>query len=195
MLKKLFTSLLCLSFLNGICVASENTRLNNAIKKHRSSENDDNRLAHYAVLANQAPVSDGNIPWAPQISTISKGINVNSSGFITLKPGLYLIEYTVRLTKSPFDGTATATVLLQQTVSYSSTNIAQSAITTNTSVDGVSSCEPTSQTQITGYALIKVTKLSNNTINLVVSISGDNLSIPAASGTDANAEMVILQLR
>lgn len=186
-----------LSLSTHYMVANENAPDNDS-KKHHSHESQDNRLANYAVLSNQVAVSDGeNIPWSPSATTISEGISVDGLGRIRLPhPGLYLIEYTVRLTKSPFEGTATATVQLQQTISPNNpVNITQSTVTSNTSVDGLSNDVPESQTQITGYALINVSKSSNSVINLAVSITGGNLAIPATSGIDANAQMVILQLR
>jgi hypothetical protein len=76
------------------------------------------------------------------------------------------------------------------------TNINESTITSNTSIDGISVGIPLSQTQISGYALVNVTTSTNNVIGLAVSITPiSNLSIPAASGTDANAQLAILQLR
>lgn len=160
-------------------------------------------IRNYAVLANQSAVTTGEIiPWTS--STISAGavppaasagdpISVDVLGNITLPIGVFLVEYTVRINKTPFDGTSTAVAQLQQTVSGVPTNIAQPAITTNTSIDGITAGVPESQTQITGVAIITVTSTSNNVIDLLVTLSGGD-TIPAATGTDANAELVIIQL-
>lgn len=166
---------------------------------HHSSSHHAHPLANFAVLSNQVAVVTGtNIPWSPLPDTISSGIVVDSTtGSITLPPfpGLFLVEYTVRITKTPFTGTAIATVQLQQTVFGIPTDIPQAAITSNTSVDRVTDVVPQSDTQITGFALIAVTSSVNNVINLLVTITGGNITIPATSGTDANAQMTILQLR
>jgi len=154
-------------------------------------------LRNYAVVSNQVAVTTGeNIPWSPASGTISSGITVDGAGNITFsKVGLYLVQYTVRLQKSPFNGTSTAVVQLQQTVSGTPENITQAAITNNVSNDGLTAAQPESQTQITGFAIVNVTSSSNNVINLAVTITGSNLAIPAASGMDANAQLTILQIQ
>ena len=160
-------------------------------KSHRSYG-----LRSYALFSNQVQVLSGtNVPWSPTTDVNnSPSITVDPIGNITLPDsGTFLVQYTVRLTKTPFNGTSTATVQLQQTLSGVPTNITQSAITSNTSIDGLSSEQPSSQTQIVGYAIVQ-TGSASNVINLAVNITGGNLTIPPASGIDANAEIVILQL-
>jgi hypothetical protein len=154
-------------------------------------------LRNYAVLSNQVAVFDGdNIPWTPaSVGNTSAGITVDGAGFITLPTsGLFLVQYTVRLTRSPVNGTNGAIVQLQQTVAGVPTNITQASINSNTSIDGVDNLEPESQPQITGYALINVTSATNNVLNLAINLNGSNISIPAASGIDANAQLTILQI-
>lgn len=163
---------------------------------HHNDHNRSHVLRDYAVLSNQVAVTDGtNVTWAPLPNAISSGISVDSLGRITLPTGLYLVEYTVRLSRTPVSDTSTVVTQLQQTVGGIPTNIAQAAVTSNTAIDGVTNSEPASQTQITGYAIIEVTSSTNNIINLAVDITGSQLSIPAASGVDANAQMFILQLK
>ena len=149
----------------------------------------------YAVLSNQVAVSSGNqIPWSPVVGT-SHDIFVDALGNITLPKGLFLVQYTVRINKTPYAGTTTATVQLQQTVLGVPTNINQPAITENISVDLVTENAPVSQTQITGYAFIKVTSASNNVLDLFVTLDNASLTIPAASGVDANAQIAIIQIQ
>ena len=200
MLTKLFTRLFVLTFALQANVAHANwdDQDYSEIEEYGFEVVEKSHHHNYAVLSNQAAVTSGeNIPWSPASSTVSSRISVDGLGNITLpKKGLFLVQYTVRLTKSPFNGTATATVQLQQTVSGTPTNISEAAVTTNTSIDGLTNPQPESQTQLTGYALVNVTSTRNNVINLAVSITpSSNISIPQASGTDANAQLVILQLK
>jgi len=152
---------------------------------------------NYAVLSNQATVATGaNVLWAATpVGNISGAITLNpATGSITLPTGLFLVEYTVRFTKTPFEGTATAVAQLQQTVASVPTNITQPAITTTTSVDGISDAIPSSNDLVSGWALVTVTGATNNAINLVVSYDGND-SLPATAGVDANAQLSIVQLR
>lgn len=155
---------------------------------------------HYAVFSSQAEVLTGNnFLWNAGSQSIPEQIYVDNNGFITLPYlGNYLIQYTVRINKTPFDGTATATVQLQQTFDGVPTNIGIPAITSNTTVDGVTAGVPSSQTQITGYALIHTSSESenafDNVINLVATLSNSSVTIPATSGLDANAQITIIQL-
>lgn len=160
-----------------------------------SSSHHHHGIRTYAAFSNQAAVITGeNIPWTIN-SFSSAGFSVDGTGDITLpKTGIYLVQYTVRLTRTPFDGTSTATVQLQQTVSGVPTNITQSSVTSNTSIDGITDDVPESQTQITGYALVNVTATTNNVLNLAVTLTGGGVTIPATTGLDANAELVILHL-
>ena len=120
---------------------------------------------------------------------------MDGSGLITLPTsGIFLVQYTVRFDKSPFNGTSTAVVQLQQTVAGVLANVTQPTVTNNNSNDGVTAAQPASQVQVSGYALITTTSSTNNTLALGVTITGSNLSVPAASGIDANAQFTILQL-
>lgn len=162
---------------------------------------------NYAVLSNQAAVSQstsGNtILWnSTTNNNLSSEISVNSTtGLITLPTsGTFFIEYSVRYNRLPplptgSPNTDTFVAQLQQTVAGVPTNITQPAITSSSYTDNVYADlgVPLFQPQITGYALITVSSAANNAIDLVVTFSGND-TMPAAIGTDANAEMVILQL-
>lgn len=154
-------------------------------------------IGNYGVLTNQATVVSGNnILWAATpAGNLSAGIVVNTStGNITLPTtGLFLVEYTVRFTRAPYEGTSTAIAQLQQTIAGTPTNITQSAITQNVAVDGLTFAIPQSNPLVTGWALIRVTSTANNVINLQLSYGGND-TFPVASGVDANAQMMILQL-
>ncbi len=154
-------------------------------------------IRNYAVLTNQAEVISGdNILWAETpTSNLSSGISFNATtGSITLPTsGLFLVQYTVRFTRTPYDGTSIATAQLQQTVAGTPTNITQPAITTYLGIDGTTGDIPQSNALATGYALVSVTSSTNNTLNLVATFD-DNATLPATTGTDANAQIVILQL-
>jgi len=154
-------------------------------------------IRNYAVLSNQAAVTDGEkIVWSSSSNVATPHVVLHDSGDISLLiPGEYLVQYTVRLTKTPFSGTATVVTQLQQTVSGVSSNISQSAVTTNSAIDGITDSGPSSQTQITGFAVISTTSSLDNTINLTVAITGENLTIPVTTDLDANAQLMILQLR
>ncbi len=153
-------------------------------------------LRNYAVFSNQLAVTTGeNITWSQASSENTSDISVDGSGNVTLPiHGVYLVQYTVRVTKSPSAGTSTAVAQLQQTVAGTPTNISQAVVTNNVSFDGVTVDVPESQLQITGSALIHTTSTDNNVINLAITITGGNLAIPDTTGTDANAELIILQL-
>lgn len=153
-------------------------------------------VRNYAVLSNQTEVLSGdNFLWAATpASNLSSGITFDpSTGLITLPTGIFLIKYTARL-NIEVSPDSTATVQLQQTVNGTPTNISQAAITNDLEIDGFTDIYPDEQSQIVGYALIQVTSSANNAINLVFTLAGSNIFIPAASGTDANAQIAILQL-
>lgn len=163
---------------------------------HRDPAADPGGVYNFALFTNQAAVTTGeNIPWSDSNVNNSQDIIVDVAGNVTLpRTGVFLVQYTVRINKTPFNGTSSAVVQLQQTVDDVATNITQSAITTNLAVDELTASVPESQTQITGFALIDTHGRHNNVINLNVTL-GTNLTIPAATGTDANAELLILQLQ
>lgn len=190
MLKKLLASLMLLT-----CTLQAN-----------DLQNDDNALIEkarhclqYGVFSNQVEIVSGsNILWSPAtLDSSSNCLSVDNAGFITLpaRPGVYLVQYTVRVTESPFTGTSTATVQLQQTNLGLSTNILQPAVTSTFRTDLVTSSTPTSQTQITGYAVIRVTGAFDNVINLTATLTGSNIFIASTTGTDANAQIMIQQIR
>jgi len=152
-------------------------------------------LRNYAVLTNTAAVTSGsNVLWsATPASNLSSGIT-NTGGSITLPTtGIFLVQYTVRFTVTPFTGTETATAQLQQTVAGTPTNISQAAITNNVATDGISDAVPSSQRIVTGSAIITTTSSANNTLNLLITFDGND-SLPIAIAPDANAQMIILQL-
>jgi|JI9StandDraft_2_1071091.scaffolds.fasta_scaffold216872_1 hypothetical protein len=153
-------------------------------------------IRNYAVLSNQAEITDGNnVLWSSPVNIATSRITVDNSGYITLqRPGTYLVQYAVKVTKSPSNGTATAVVQLQQTASGVSTNIAQPAMTTHTWIDGIDVNIPQSDSEIVGWSIVNVTSSSNNTINLAISLTGTNIEIPATTGLDANAQLLILNL-
>lgn len=160
-------------------------------------------VSNYAVLANQASIATGNtVLWAATpASNLSSGISFDATnGQITLPTGLFLVQYTVRFDSTPYSPTfgtiteTTVTAQLQQTVAGVPTNISQSSIKNNTAADNVESSEPQSQRAISGYALVNVTSSLNNIINLVVTMSNGSAFIPTTVGSDANAQMVIIQL-
>jgi hypothetical protein len=152
---------------------------------------------HYAVLSNQAAVaSASSVLWAASSATsISPGVVLNTAnGSLTLPFGTYLVQYSVRFNKTPFDGTTTATAQLQQTVAGVMTNIGQAAIVDNTAVDAVpGALTPVSQTVFTGQAIVTVNSITNNAISLFVT-PGSDITVPAATGTDANAQLSVLQV-
>jgi hypothetical protein len=193
--KKFMTSMLVLGSMCTGAIYAESEE--NLIPKLHHHHHDQEHLG-YAVLSNQAAVTNGdNILWAPFSGGASSHIGVDGAGNITLdSPGKYIVQYTVRVTRSPFNGTAVASLQLQQTVGGVPTNINTATITNATFIDGVTNNEPQSDTQITAYAFIEVTGNGDKVINLrAVFDDESNLSIPAASGLDANAQMIILQVR
>lgn len=150
----------------------------------------------YAVLSNQAAVTTGGaVLWAASDPTsISSGIVLNSgTGTVTLPRGTFLVQYTVRFTRAPFDGTATATAQLQQTAAGVLANIGQPAIVNDTATDGITDAIPSTPILITGNAIINVTSSSNDMIALFV-VPADNNAPTVATGTDANAQLTIHQL-
>jgi hypothetical protein len=157
-------------------------------------------ILNYAVLSNQAAVTSGNnVLWASTSnSNVSSDISINTTtGAVTLPTsGLFLVTYTVRINRTPFASTDIFTVQLQQTVAGVPTNISQAAVTSSAATDGITDPVPVSQAQVTGYALINVTSAANNALNLLITIDQPgSITIPATSGTDANAQMVILQIQ
>lgn len=151
----------------------------------------------YALLSNQPAVLSGNnILWTNTGGNTLRHIQLDTNGNIHLPHhhGVYLVQYTVRINKSPYNGTSTATVQLQQTVADVPADISQPAVIENIAVDTVTSGAPSSQTQITGYAIVHVTSSHNNVLSLLVNFTGSNMSLPATSGNDANAQISILQI-
>lgn len=154
-----------------------------------------NGLRNYAVLSNQAALTvddTDTVLWAATTENrLSSGITVdNITGDITLPTtGIFLVQYSVRLNRTPFNGDSNVTVQLLQAGLAS-----QVAITQNNSADGVTQAEPASQTEVTGYALVIVTSSLNNTIRLDVTLPAGGATVPAATLNDANAQMTILQL-
>lgn len=159
-------------------------------------------LRNYAVLAHQdfiSPLDAFNaytFVWPSNLINISSGISVDNAGNITLPiQGLFLVQYTVKISLSPFNSVRSAVIQLQQTVAGTPTNIDQSAITTNSSTaDTDSSIDPQRETQITGYALISTSSNQNNVLSLTVTLAGNNIKIPLATGLDANAQLMIMQI-
>lgn len=162
-----------------------------------------NGFRTYALLTNQAEIAEstaGNpVLWdATYSGNLSPAISVDTtSGLITLPTGTFFVEYSVRLDRFPpylYPGTSLAKVQLQQTSGGILADITQPAVVNNAFADvGDELPVPVSERQVTGYALITVTSASNNVLDLVVTVT-QNATIPAATGTDANAQMVILQL-
>jgi len=154
-------------------------------------------IRNYAILTNQATIDSGtNILWAETpAANLSSGISFDpTTGLVTLPTsGLFLVQYTVRFTRTPFDGTSVATAQLQQTISGTPVDITQPAIVNFVGIDGISDVIPSSDVLVTGYALVTVTSSANNVINLIT-FYDNNTTLPAATAADANAEMVILQL-
>jgi hypothetical protein len=74
------------------------------------------------------------------------------------------------------------------------TNISQPAIVNATFTDGLTDALPLTTTEITGQAILTVTSTLNNNINLLVT-TAVNLDVPATTGSDANAQLFIEQLR
>lgn len=151
-------------------------------------------IRNYAVLSNDAAVGSGqNILWAATPATnFSAGIT-NVAGSIILPVGIFLVQYSVRFTVTPFAGSSTGTAQLQQTVAGVPTNITQPAIINNAEIDGITDGFPSSERLVTGYAFIMVTSAANNALNMVITV-GTNITLPLATAPDANSQMVILQL-
>ncbi len=153
----------------------------------------------YAVFSNQAAIVSGNnVLFSPlTLDSSSAGISIDSAGNITLpaRRGVYLVQYTVRVDEAPFTGTSTVTLQLQQTISGVATNILQPAVTSTFTNDLTTSTTPAQQTQLTGYAVIHVTGSSDNVINLTATITGGGVVIPSTTGLDANAQILIQQIR
>ena len=151
----------------------------------------------YAVLSNQDPIVTGssNVNWAatPAANLIG-GISLDSTtGVVTLPPGKFLVQYSVRFTRTPWDSPVTATAQLQQTVNGVATNISQPAIVNVSANDGIQETIPLTPHMITGTAIVTVNSDLNNALTLVVS-TAPNLTLPTATGTDANAQLTILPL-
>lgn len=157
-----------------------------------------NGLRNYAVLSNQSVLVTGQtVPFAATTAgNFSTGIT-NAAGLITLPAtGVFLVQYSVRVSLDATDATAleVATAQLQQGTALVQAPIGRAAITSNTTSIGTIETNNIFQTQISGYALVTATSAANNVISLVVTFD-DGYSIPpATAGTDANAQMTILQL-
>jgi hypothetical protein len=151
-----------------------------------------NGLRNWAVLANQAEVLDGaNVFWAATpAANISSGITVNNTtGDITLPTsGIFLVQYSVRFTATPDDSADGAGAQLRQG------GVAVSQATINNTSISYSGTDLTVTPELTGYALITTTSSANNVINLLIGFLTSNITLPAAVGPDANAQMTILQL-
>lgn len=192
MLKKLLASLMLLTCtLQANDSKIDNDSGHSLIEKAR-------HCLQYGVFSNQVAIDSGsNILWSPAtLDSSSDCISVDNAGFITLpaRRGVYLVQYTVKVSESEFAGTSSATVQLQQTNLGISTNILQPAVTSTSRIDLVTSSPPESQTQITGYAVIRVTGALDNVINLTATFTGSYFML-ATTGTDANAQIMIQQIR
>lgn len=151
-----------------------------------------NGLRNYAVFSNQAPVLNGTeVPFDEPSTFNSSAITDNGSGNITLPVGgIFLVMYTVRVAVAA-SSTGTATVQLQQGNGTTFAAITQPAVINTTDTLPAATAI---QVQVSGYALVATTSTSNNQINLEVSLSSGGLTVPAVGGTDANAQLTILQL-
>lgn len=148
-----------------------------------------NGLRNYAVLSGQAALtSPATVSWIP--TGLSSGISV-AGGVVTLPTtGLFLVQYTVRVTLSETTAeTSTATVQVLQ----GGVPVGQPAVTTNTGIIAVTDVGDSLQFQISGYAFINSAAAAGNTIGLLVNLTGE-FTVPVATGSDANAQMVVLQL-
>lgn len=154
-----------------------------------------NGLNYYAAFANQAAVTTGsNVLFAGANELNSTHIMAEENGSICIqRPGVYFVQYTVRFSKTSFNGTSTAVAQLQQTVDGVPTNITQAAVTSNSAVDAATAGTPASQTQVTGFALVNVTSKANNDLNLAVTFD-NGFTLPATTGSDANAEIVLFKI-
>jgi len=155
-----------------------------------------NGFRNYALLTNQAPITTTTfIGWdATPVGNLSNGITVNNlTGTITLPPsGIFLVQYSVRFTlDTSVAEDSAATIQLFQTGAV----MDQIAIQNNTTI--ITTAESTNifQTQITGYGLVTVASPTNRGISLGA-IFDNGYTIPGITlpSTDANAQMIILQL-
>jgi hypothetical protein len=150
----------------------------------------------YAVLSNQSLITGAAanaLFAATPAGNLTGGITLNSTtGVVTLPMGTFLVQYSARFARSPGD-TQSASAQLQQTVAGVAANIAQPAIVNASFVDGLIDAEPLAPYEITGDALITVTSTLDNNINLLIT-PAVNATLPAATGSDANAQLTILQL-
>lgn len=115
------------------------------------------------------------------------------TGAVTLPIGTFLVQYSVRFTRSPFAGTSVASAQLQQSAGGTLANISQPSIVQEPTIDGITEGIPSTQIVITGSAIIYVTGTSNDTVALIVT-PADNNAPTIATGSDANAQLVIQQL-
>lgn len=154
-----------------------------------------NGLRNWAVFTNQAEVLDGaNILWAATpAANISSGITFdNTTGAITLPTsGIFLVQYSVNFGKTASDITDVGIAQLQQTVAGAPTNVSQATINSAFVTDPGETLAISEE--ITGYALITTTSTLNNVINLQITLTA-NMELGTATGSDANAQMIILQL-
>lgn len=158
-----------------------------------------NGLRNWAVFSNQgAIVAPGltTIPWDGTPAFTPNGIS-NLAGVITLPTsGIFLIMYTVRLSYTGEAGVNAAFLAIQQSTlagGLGMTNITQAAVTTNTNNLAIAA-GTLQETQISGYALITVTSALNNAIELRLDLPATGYTMPIALGTDANAQLTILQI-
>jgi len=150
----------------------------------------------HGIFSNQGAIDTtaGPILWDASTDTVHPHLSLNATtGAITLPRGKYLVQYTVRLAQSPFDGTSTAVAQLQQTVNNVLTNITQPAIINNSHVDGLTNAQQQANPVIIGSAIICVTSHQDNKI--AVNFTPDTNNVMAATtGLDANAQIVISQI-
>jgi len=149
-----------------------------------------NGLRNWAVFSNQEAVGNGGtVLFADASSANTAGIT-NTAGSITLPVGgIFLVMYTVRFSIAAATASGLALAQLQQTVGGTPTDISFAVINT---FDETAAGTAISS-QVSGYALITTTSTSNNVINLIIGLD-TGFTLPLATGTDANAQITILQM-
>lgn len=155
-------------------------------------------IQNYAVLINSFGVDSGNnILWEDTpAGNLSAGITLdNTTGFITLPVGLFLVQYTVRFNiVSPATDPTGFAQLQQGPASGPLSPIAQPAISsTSANIPDNATLNIQLQPQVTGYALVPVTSASDNTIALNILLF-NGMRLLGAMGEE-NAELVIVQLK
>jgi hypothetical protein len=190
-----FAMMILISVLVLVALNYSNAVSNKKFQQFKKSFS--NQQKNFGVFANQAALSavTGGIvvPW----DATPLGCIPVTAGILSLPCGKYLVTYTLRLTRVPYTGTAEAQVLVYQSNGWANGAPTYAALTqpytqTSTQIDTVTASTPSTQSIITGTVAINVTSKKTQHIYLWLSLpTVGSLTVPVATGTDANAQLVV----